>query len=136
MALPHPADAAYAIVADVGAYAQFLPWLERVEILSQSDARVDAILHTATHGLHSHYTTRFELQPTQVVRMAQLHGPMRRLEGVWRFATGDDGGSTVDLELDYEFANPMYGLLFGHSFRHAIDEMLGHVAARADQLHG
>lgn len=134
--LPHSADTAYAVVADVSAYAKFLPWLQRVEILSQTTTQIDAVLHTATHGVHNHYTTRFVLQPPAAVRMVQLDGPMRTLDGQWNFVAHDANRSTVGLDLHYEFSNPMVGLLFGHAFRHAIDEMLDHVAARADALNG
>lgn len=134
--LAHPAEAVYRVVATVEDYAEFLPWLERVEMLSRTPTRIDAVLHTSTHGLHNHYTMRFEIQPKDCVRMTMLDGPMQRLDGRWSFDRRDQHASTLRLELDYEFSNPMFGLLFGHTFRHAIDEMLDHVDERAGQLYG
>lgn len=134
--IAHPVAEVYAIVADVGNYGEFLPWLERVEILAQQPSRVDAVLHASRVALHPHYTTRFDLHPHERIDMSLVDGPMQRLDGQWHFEPLAAGSSRVTLELDYEFSNPVYGLLFGHTFRHTIEELLGHVARRADQVYG
>lgn len=134
--LPHASADVYSIVADVESYPQFLPWLERVEIVARQATRVDAILHAARAGLHPHYRTWFDLQPTDAVRMQLIEGPMQRLDGQWRFAPAGDGGTLLSLDVDYEFANPLVGLLFGQTFRHAIEDLIGRVGDRAQQLHG
>lgn len=134
--LAHPARDVYAIVARVGDYAEFLPWLERVEILDEGPQHIDAVLHAAKAALHPHYTTRFELEPPGRVQMRLVEGPMQRLDGAWSFEPLSDTSCLVRLDVAYEFSNPVYGLLFGHTFRHTIEELLDHVAARADEVCG
>lgn len=134
--LSHRAADVYAVVANVQRYAEFLPWLERVEIIDQRPQRVDAVLHAARVGMHPHYRTLFELEPTEAVRMQLIEGPMQRLDGRWQFAETAAEKTLVTLAVDYEFANPLVALLFGTTFRHAIEDLVGRVGDRADALYG
>ena len=132
--LPHTAANIYTIVADVGAYPEFLPWLEGVEILERSDEHIEAALQVARAGAHTEYITQYWLQPNQI-HMELIEGPMHRLNGVWSFRPTSDDTSLLGLELDYEFSNPLFAMLFGHAFRTTIEDLLSHVAGRADELH-
>lgn len=133
--LPHSAANMYEIVADVGAYPDFLPWLEGVEVLQRSDEHIEAALQVARAGAHTEYITRYGLEPADRIQMELVEGPMHRLTGVWRFRPAGDGTSLLALDLDYEFSNPLFAMLFGHAFRATIEDMLSHVAERADELH-
>lgn len=131
--LQHPPSFLYDIVADVGRYAEFLPWLDGVEILSRSENQVDAALKVARAGGHAEYITRYHLEPHKRISTQLVDGPLHRLDGTWTFLDGA-GGSLLGLHVDYEFSNPLFGMLFGQTFRTTIDDLLKHVAARARHL--
>ncbi len=133
--LPHNAANLYSIVADVGAYAEFLPWLDGVEVLARSDDFIEAALQVARAGAHTEYVTHYRLQPDDRIAMQLVEGPMHRLDGVWSFRPTGRDTSLLALNLDYEFSNPIFAMLFGHTFRQTIEDLLGHVAERADELH-
>ncbi|MBT8144020.1 MAG: type II toxin-antitoxin system RatA family toxin [Gammaproteobacteria bacterium] len=131
---PHRPEQLYAIVADVDAYPEFLPWLDRVEILGRGDDHLHAALKIARGGAHSEYVTRYGLYPDERVTMELVDGPMHRLDGTWTF-TPRGQGSLLALHLNYEFSNPLYAMMFGLAFRAAIDDLIDHVADRAHELH-
>ncbi|MBV9890589.1 MAG: ubiquinone-binding protein, partial [Rhizobacter sp.] len=50
----------YRLVNDIERYPEFLPWCERVEVLSRDEHNVTARLHLAYSGLRHAFTTRNE----------------------------------------------------------------------------
>lgn len=133
--LSHAAGDVYSIVSDVGSYPEFLPWLDGVEVLGRKKEFVEAALQVARAGAHVEYITRFRLHPQTRIDMQLVDGPMRRLYGVWTFRDTAGGRSVLAFDVDYEFSNPVLGMLFNHTFTRTIDDLADHVASRADELY-
>jgi ribosome-associated toxin RatA of RatAB toxin-antitoxin module len=65
-----------------------------------------------------------------------VRGPFRLLEGRWSFTPISDAGTRIELEMRFEFANPVVSLLFGKAFEQSCNSLIDAFIVRARQLHG
>lgn len=133
--VPYPAKDLYALVNDVQAYPEFLPWCEKCEILDQSDEGMTAKLTIAKSGIRHAFTTQNTLIPEQSVEMNLVDGPFRSLQGVWTF-TPLGNGCEVKLHLEFEFASKMLSVSFGPIFKSAASTMLNAFINQARKQYG
>ena len=77
----------YALVVDVAAYPQFLPWCDHATVLSVEDDGMTAEVGIAFGGIRQTFTTRNRHIAGRGVEMHLLDGPFSRLDGQWRFCT-------------------------------------------------
>ena len=126
----------YALVNNVGAYPEFLPWCTaaRVEELAPNE-RV-ATLRVARGVLHAEFTTKNELNPDSEIRMQLLHGPFRNLKGLWRFSPIGDKGSRVQFRVEFEFKNRLTASAFNTVFESLCGTIVDAFATRAKQIYG
>lgn len=101
-----PVTTAYQVVADVQAYAEFLPGCEAVEVLEtrmleDGISEVVARVTAASRGLRQEFITTNRCQPSQRIQMSLQEGPFERLEGCWTFKALGDDGCRVALDLDF-----------------------------------
>ncbi len=133
-------DQMFDLVADVERYPEFLPLCEGLTLRSreEKDGRT-VLVATMTAGykaIREQFTTRVTLLPTQQkVLVEYLDGPFRRLENRWLFKPVP-GGCEIDFFIDYEFRNPMLGLLVGALFDKAFRRFTEAFEARAQSVYG
>ena len=101
-----PVTTAYQVVADVQAYAAFLPGCEAVEVLEtrmleDGISEVVARVTAASRGLRQEFITTNRCQPPQRIQISLQEGPFERLEGCWTFKALGDDGCRVALDLDF-----------------------------------
>ena len=99
--VPYPPERMYALVRDIRAYPQFLPWCPEAVVLEEDAERQVARLTLARGGLRTSFTTRNELTPHRRIAMHLQDGPFRRLHGVWTFGETADG-CLVALDMEFE----------------------------------
>jgi coenzyme Q-binding protein COQ10 len=108
--LPYAPDDLCALVADVRSYPRFIPWLQKLDIVSERrEGETWIALARAEVGwraIAEHFTTEVRVQPRRV-DVALVDGPFRRLENRWRFASAPGGGALVQFHVAYEFRNPL-----------------------------
>ena len=75
----------YALVIDVKAYPEFLPWCARADVLERRDDGITARLHLSYFGVRQAFTTRNTHTPDQSVVLELVDGPFSMLAGTWRF---------------------------------------------------
>ncbi len=128
------------LVADVERYPEFLPLCEALTLRSREEKDGCTVLvATMTAGykaIREQFTTRVTLVPAQQkVLVEYLDGPFRRLENRWLFKPVP-GGCEIDFFIDYEFRNPMLGLLVGALFDKAFRRFTEAFEARAQSVYG
>ena len=101
-----PVTTAYQVVADVQAYAEFLPGCEAVEVLEtrmleDGISEVVARVTAASRGLRQEFITTNRFPPSQRIQMSLQEGPFERLEGCWTFKALGDDGCRIALDLDF-----------------------------------
>lgn len=126
----------FALVADIEAYAAFLPWCARAHVLTRTQDVVVAAIDIAYHGINKTFTTRNLLYPDERMEMQLVDGPFRHLQGCWRFDALDAHASKIALDLEFEFANKLMGLTLGPLFSRLADGMVQSFEQRARAVYG
>lgn len=134
--VPYPAADMFALVNDIDAYPQFLPWCSAAQVLSRDAESLTARVEVARGGFHKAFTTRNILEPTQRIHMTLVEGPFRTLDGVWQFTALGEAGCKVSLDVQFEFSSRVLDLMAGPVFEHICKTLLDAFVTRAQDLHG
>ena len=102
-ALPYSAEQMFDLVADVGNYAQFLPWVIATRVRSNSEDEMVADVVVGFKSLRERFTSKVLKKRARSIDVHYIDGPMRDLENSWRFTALEDGGCTVDFAVSFEF---------------------------------
>jgi coenzyme Q-binding protein COQ10 len=110
--LPYAAADLMALVSDVRAYPDFIPWLKELTVLSEkSDGESTELVARAIVGWRSfveRFTSAVRTNRTEkTVDVGLVDGPFRKLENKWRFADDGQGGAIVKFWIAYQFKNPL-----------------------------
>jgi ribosome-associated toxin RatA of RatAB toxin-antitoxin module len=132
---PFRPDQLYDLANNVEAYPSFLPWCVGAVVLAKTEQMMRARLELKKGPLHYSFTTDNKLDPGRSIEMSLVDGPFKRLHGRWRF-TPVDGGSTIHLELEFEFANRIAGAALAAAFRPIADSLVDAFKSRAQALYG
>jgi len=131
----HSAEQMYALVDDIGAYPEFLPWCRSADVIERTQDVVTAQLELAKGAVHKTFTTKNRLMPGKMVEMKLVQGPFRHLEGFWRFEALSDEACKISLDLDFEFNSRMVGVMVGPVFNQVANTLVDAFCNRADELY-
>lgn len=140
-ALPYSADQMFALVADVAAYPQFLPWTAAARIRSRSGGPegevLEADLVISFKVFRERFGSRVTLFPAaRKIETEYLDGPFRHMRSTWAFREMPDGGSEVEFFVDFEFRNAILQGIIGLVFNDAMQRVVRAFERRAKQLYG
>lgn len=135
-ALPYSPEQMFDLVADVGRYGEFLPWVSAVRVRSNSDTQMVADLIVGFKGLRESFTSRVEKQRPGHIRVDYLEGPLKHLNNDWKFRPDGKGGCLVDFCVDFAFKNRVFEMLAGQVFDRALRKMINAFEERAARLYG
>ena len=134
--VPYSAAQMFALVNDIDAYHQFLPWCRSSQVLSRGEDELRATIEIAHGSLRKSFTTRNRFQHGKMMEMRLEEGPFRHLEGFWRFDTLGDQACKVSLDLDFEFSSKLVGLAMGPVFSQIANSLVDAFSKRAVQVYG
>ena len=134
--VPYQADEMFRLVDDVDAYAEFLPWCSRSQVLSRTDTVVEATLELRQGALRKAFTTRNTLDPGRAINIELVGGPFRELRGGWHFKALDEAGCKVTLALQFEFASRILDSVFGAFFEDTCNSLVDAFTRRAADVYG
>jgi ribosome-associated toxin RatA of RatAB toxin-antitoxin module len=134
--VPYSAERMFGLVTDVASYPKFLPWCGGARVLSEQDGEVIAAIDIAYGSVHKSFTTRNLVQPGKMMEMRLLDGPFSHLQGFWRFTALDEHSSKIALDLDFEVANRLLGLVITPVFTNIANQLVDSFRKRADALYG
>lgn len=134
-ALPYNPEQMFALVADVGRYAEFLPWVSAIRIRSDSETLMVADMIVGFKGLRETFTSRVSKDRPSRIHVDYLDGPLKYLRNDWIFRAVE-GGCAVDFTVDFAFKNRVFEMLAGQVFDRALRRMIGAFEARAAALYG
>ena len=133
--LPYTPDQLFDLVADVGRYGEFLPWVTAVRVRSDSPQAMVADLIVGFKGLRETFTSKVEKVRPTTIHVDYLDGPLKYLRNDWTFRA-DGSGCQVDFSVDFEFKSRMFEMLAGQMFGAALRKMIGAFEDRAAALYG
>lgn len=134
--LPYSAAQMYALVDDIAAYPQFLPWCKDARVLTRNADEVHAEIHIAYGALNKAFSTTNRLQQNKIIEMRLVAGPFQQLEGFWSFTELGDAGCKITLELDFKFSNKLIEMVVGPAFNHIGNTLVDAFCQRAKQVYG
>jgi len=134
--LPYTPEQMFDLVADVGRYAEFLPWVSAIRVRSNGETEMVADMIVGFKGLRETFTSRVEKSRPSRVRVDYVEGPLKYLTNDWAFRDDGAGGSLVDFAVDFAFKNRMFEMIAGQVFDRALRKMIGAFESRAAELYG
>lgn len=123
------------LVADVGAYPQFLPWCVKAVIRSRTEHELVADLSVGFGPFRETFTSRVSLERPHRIRVRYEKGPFRYLNNVWTF-TPDPRGCLVDFFVDFEFRSRLLQNAIGVVFNEGVRLMVSAFIKRARDTYG
>lgn len=140
--MPYSADQMYALIADISAYPEFLPWCTGARIRDRKPGPdgteiVEADLVISFKLFRERFGSRVTLYPEKRrIDVAYLDGPFRYLNNHWLFMPVDGGACEVDFFVDFEFRSKALQMVIGVVFGEAMRRIVRAFEQRAEQLYG
>lgn len=135
-ALPYSAEQMFDLVADVGRYPEFLPWVVATRVRSDSETEMVADMLVGFKAIREKFTSRVHKDRPHSITVHYVDGPLRDLDNRWHFRPLDEGSCEVDFAVDFTFRNRMFEALAGQYFDAAFRRMVAAFEARAHELYG
>ena len=139
--LPYTPDQLFALVGDVNAYPDFVPWITSMRTwnarsLAEGVEAVDAEAGVGFSFLKERFSTRVRRDlAARQIDVDLLSGPFKRLANRWQFYE-DPGGTRVEFDIDFQFKSRLLEALLAANFSHAVDRLMECFEARAKALYG
>lgn len=139
--LPYTPAQLFALVGDVDAYPEFVPWITRMRVSNRRQEGpgvelLDAEAEVRFAFINERFSTRVRRNgPECRIDVDLIRGPFRKLENRWRFLAHDTG-TQVEFEIDFELASRLLSALLRANMAHAVDRIMGCFDARARALYG
>jgi coenzyme Q-binding protein COQ10 len=140
--LPYSPEQLYALVGDVMAYPDFVPWISSMRTwnprtLGEGVEAVDAEAGVGFSFLKERFSTRVRRdEPNRQIDVSLLSGPFRRLANRWQFFDEGEAGTRVEFDIDFQFKSRLLEALLAANFSHAVDRLMECFEARAKALYG
>ena len=132
--MPYSAEAMFDLVADVGRYAEFVPWISAVRVRSNSATESVADLLVGFKALREKFTSRVIKERPHTLHVDYLDGPLKYLRNEWQFIATPEG-CDIDFTVDFQFKNRVFEALAGQMFDQALRRMINAFETRAHALY-
>jgi coenzyme Q-binding protein COQ10 len=140
--LPYAPDQLFALVGDVMAYPEFVPWITSMRTWNARDLgegvqTVDAEAGIGFSFLKERFSSRVRRDaPAGRIDVTLLSGPFKRLANRWEFFEAEGGGTRVEFDIDFQFKSRVLETLLTANFAHAVDRLMACFEDRARALYG
>ena len=139
--LPWSAAEMFDLVADVGRYPEFLPWVKGMRVgpvRAEGDGKAVLVADMVVgfRMIREKFTSRVTLDRPRHVHVDYLDGPMKYLFNDWTFREVAGNGCEIDFAVDFEFRNRAFEVLAGMFFTQAFEKMVAAFVTRAEALYG
>ena len=134
--LPYSAEQMFDLVADVGRYEEFLPWVIATRVKSDSETEMIADMLVGFKALREKFTSRVEKQRPEWIKVHYIDGPLKDLDNVWHFRPVGEDACEIEFCVDFTFRNALFERIAGQYFDKAFRKMVGAFEARAAELYG
>ena len=134
--LPFSCEQMFDLVADVGRYGEFLPWVVATRVRSDTEQEMTADMLVGLKAIREKFTSRRTKDRPNRIDVHYLDGPLRDLDNSWVFRPTEDGGCEIDFCVQFTFRNAVFEALAGQYFDRAFRKMVEAFEKRADDLYG
>jgi len=124
----------FSLVNDVERYPEFLPWCSSSNVLMSDSTRMEATLSIAKGRFNYNFSTINSLREDESISIELIDGPFKNFSGLWQF-TSLDSGSSVKLELDFEFNGVLLGAALSLASGMMVDTLVNAFKQRAYKIY-
>ena len=133
--LAYTPEQLFDLVADVGRYPEFLPWVIAARVTERDAATMTADMVVGFQFVRERFTSRVTFERPGAIHVDYVDGPLKYLTNEWRFRAAE-GCTIVDLMVAFEFRSRIFERLAGAFFGDAFRTMVGAFERRAQKLYG
>ena len=132
--LPCTREQAFALVADVERYHEFVPaWLAARVVEREGDELiVNQVVGLGAFPLE--FVSHTSLQPPDHIHVVARDGPFRYLDINWDFDPASPSGCLTHLSVEFELSSPLLRSFLTILFRISLRQVLSAFEKRAHQL--
>ena len=134
--LPYSAEQMFDLVADVGRYGEFLPWVIATRVRSNSETEMVADMVVGFKAIRESFTSRVQKDRPREIAVRYIDGPLSDLDNVWTFREIDASTCEIDFFVDFTFKNRLFEKIAGQYFDKAFRKMVEAFEKRAAALYG
>ena len=131
----YSAQQMFALVDDVAAYPQFLPWCGGASVREAEGNAVHATVDIDYHHIKQSFTTENLRTPPQRIDIKLIDGPFRHLDGSWLFVPLSDSACKIELQLHYEFSSRLLEKAVGPIFHYIANNFVDAFVHRAEKVY-
>ena len=133
--IPHSPENLYALVLDVNAYPQFLPWCHAARIISRTDDKLTADLIIGFKFYREKFTSYVDFDSKSLaINVEYAEGPFKYLRNSWSFHPHEEG-TEIEFHVDFEFKSMVFQSVIEVFFSEAVKRMVRAFETRADLLY-
>ncbi len=132
----YSAQEMYALVEDIEAYPQFLPWCRSSEVISRREGATTAKLSVGIKGISQEFTTENENLPGESIDLRLVQGPFKSFTAGWKFQALGADASRIEFSMTYALAGGLLARALGPLFDHIADTMVDAFSRRAKVVYG
>ncbi|MEE9597540.1 MAG: type II toxin-antitoxin system RatA family toxin [Acidiferrobacterales bacterium] len=134
--LPCTREQAFALVADVERYHEFVPaWLAARVVEREGDELiVDQVVGLGAFPLE--FVSHTSLKRPDHIHVIARDGPFRYLDIDWKFEPSSPSGCLTYLTVEFELSSPLLESLLTTLFKISLRQVLSAFEKRARQIYG
>lgn len=133
--LPYTPEQMFDLVADVGSYRKFLPWVIATRVRSDNGSEMVADMVVGFKSLRESFTSRVTKERPNEIRVHYLDGPLSDLDNLWLFRPYGLESCEIEFFVDFTFRNAMFERIAGQYFDRAFRMMVAAFEKRAAELY-
>lgn len=134
--LPYTPTQMFDLVSDIESYPKFLPWCVGARIIEREENGVTADLVIGFKMFRERFRSKVDFKQPDQIHVDYIRGPLKYLHNDWKFSSNDQGGTTIDFSVDFEFKNKIFEKVAGALFSEAVRRMVGAFETRAHEIYG
>lgn len=133
--LPYSPEQMFDLVADVGNYRKFLPWVIATRVRSNSETEMLADMVVGFKSIRESFTSRVTKQRPHEIRVHYVDGPLSDLDNIWYFRPYGETSCEIEFYVDFTFRNKVFERIAGQYFDRAFRKMVDAFEQRAAELY-
>ncbi len=126
-----------AVITDVRAYPQFIPWITSMRVWDDQAHEFKAEAQVAYKLFRERFSTHVRVDPVaNRVSIGLIRGPFRHLRSQWQVRAQADGGSEIEFFIDLDIKVPLLNGILTRGFGKFTQRLMQCFEDRAAALYG
>jgi len=133
--VPYPCDKMCALVDNIEAYPEFIPWCVEAHVLQREASTVVATLTVGKGKVRHSFTTQNQNHAPHLIELKLKEGPFSHFYAKWEFKALGEKGSQIAFHIEFELNHKLLDAAFGAMLHHMANTMVKAFCDRAKQIY-